>query len=75
MKIHETAGFVDPKFAGKLVLEVTCQEPIRIYPNIPICQVEFTRVEGIVNVAYGEGSNDKYQGQEGVQTSKYYLNF
>jgi dCTP deaminase len=75
VKIHETAGFVVPNFSGKIVLEVTCQEPIRIYPNIPICQLIFYRVEGIVNVAYGEGSNDKYQGQDGVQASKYYLNF
>jgi len=75
VKIHETAGFVDPNFKGKIVLEVTCQESIRIYPNIPICQLEFMRVEGEVITAYGEGSKDKYQGQEGVQESKYYLNF
>jgi dCTP deaminase len=75
VKIHETAGYVDPCFFGKLVLEVTCQEPIRIYPNIPICQLVFDYVQGKVTTAYGEKLTDKYQGQQGVQTSKYNLNF
>ena len=75
VKIHETAGYVDPCFNGKLVLEVTCQEPIRIYPNIPICQLVFDYVQGDVITAYGEKATDKYQGQTGLQTSKYNLNF
>ena len=75
VKIHETAGFIDPNFKGKLVLEITCTEPIRIYPNIPICQLEFIPIFGEVKTAYGEKHTDKYHNQTGVQESKYHLNF
>lgn len=73
--IHVTAGFIDTGFCGSLVLELVATRPIRIYPNMKICQVEFTRVEGDVKEAYGDKPTSKYMNQEGVQQSKMHENF
>lgn len=73
--IHVTAGFIDTGFEGSLVLELVATRPIRIYPNMKICQVEFARVEGIILETYDQKSGSKYHGQTGVQESKYHENF
>ena len=36
--IHVTAGFGDVGFAGYWTLEIFCVQPIRIYPNVEVCQ-------------------------------------
>jgi len=73
--VHVTAGFIDTGFEGSLVLELVATRPIRIYPNMKICQVEFARVEGIILETYDRKSGSKYHGQTGVQESKYHENF
>ncbi len=73
--VHVTAGFIDPGFHGSLVLELVAAQSIRIYPNMKICQIEFSLIHGNVNEAYGDKSNSKYNGQVGVQESLYYKNF
>ena len=42
--VHVTAGFIDPGFEGSLVLELVATQPVRIYPGMKICQVEFAYV-------------------------------
>lgn len=72
------AGWTDPGFGNNipssLVLEMRATRPVLIYPGMPICQMLFYRIDGVVAKPYGrEGS--KYQGQQGVQSSLYHLNF
>jgi dCTP deaminase len=73
--VHVTAGFIDPGFQGSLVLELVATQPIRIYPNMKICQIEFARVEGDIIESYDKKAGSKYQNQSGTQESKYHLNF
>ena len=73
--VHVTAGFIDPGFEGSLVLELVATQPVRIYPNMKICQIEFAYVQGEIAETYDLKAGSKYHGQTGVQESKYHLNF
>ncbi len=55
LMIHNTAGFINPGFSGKQVLEITNAGPVplALYPDTPICQV-------VLNTTIGEAA---YQGQ------------
>ncbi len=68
--IHVTAGFGDVGFKGFWTLEIHCVEPIRIYPNVEICQIYYHKVEGEVTPYVGN-----YQGNEGIQQSMLYKGF
>ncbi|MFN9113234.1 MAG: dCTP deaminase, partial [Bacteroidota bacterium] len=65
--VHVTAGFIDPGFEGSLVLELVATQPVRIYPNMKICQVEFAYVQGEIAETYDMKAGSKYHGQTGVQ--------
>jgi dCTP deaminase len=74
--VHSTAGFVDPGFKGRLTLELTniINLPVALYYNMPVSQISFVRLTTPSEHPYGkEGS--KYQGQDGPEASRYYLNF
>jgi dCTP deaminase len=74
--IHVTAGWIDTGFFGQITLEMVATIPIRVYPNMKICQVAFYVVQGGVDKLYGaEGLGSKYQNQTGVQESKYHDNY
>jgi dCTP deaminase len=73
--VHVTAGFIDTGFEGSLVLELVATKPIRIYPNMKICQIEFARVEGEIMEDYSQKSGSKYMNQTGVQESLMHKNF
>jgi dCTP deaminase len=73
--VHVTAGFIDTGFEGSLVLELVATRPIRIYPNMKICQVEFARVEGEILETYDQKAGSKYMNQTGVQHSLYQKNY
>jgi dCTP deaminase len=73
--VHVTAGFIDPGFTGSLVLELVATVPIKVYPNMKICQLEFARVEGVIEESYDQKTGSKYHNQTGVQESKMHLNF
>lgn len=73
--IHLTAGFIDPGFEGSLVLELACIQPIRIYPDMLIGQIEFQKVTPDIVDTYRSKNKSKYQMQSGNQPSKFYLNF
>lgn len=73
--VHVTAGFIDTGFEGSLVLELVATKPIRVYPNMKICQVEFAQVVGNINETYDQKRGSKYHNQVGVQESKYYENY
>lgn len=69
--IHVTAGFGDVGFAGYWTLEIYCIQPIRVYPDIEICQIYYHSIDG----AYEKYSSGKYQNNTGIQPSLLYKDF
>jgi dCTP deaminase len=74
--VHSTAGFVDPGFKGRLTLELTniINLPVALYYNMPVSQISFVQLSTPAEKPYGSVGS-KYQGQEGPEASRYYLNF
>lgn len=54
--IHATAGFVDPGWNGHITLEITnlTEQPMIIYPNMPIGQIRFSKLSSPSEHMYGE---------------------
>lgn len=76
--VHSTAGFIDPGFRGRIVLEFTnvSPMPITLYPGMPIAQVSFYELTRPALRPYGHDlRNSKYQDQDEPTPSRYYLNF
>ena len=69
--IHVTAGFGDVGFAGYWTLEIFCVQPIRIYPNVEICQIYYHDIHG----EYEPYQSGKYQNNTGIQPSLLYKDF
>ena len=69
--IHITAGFGDVGFAGFWTLEMYCVQPIRIYPDIEICQIFYHTIHGM----YDRYMSNKYQDNKGIQPSLLYKDF
>ena len=69
--IHVTAGFGDVGFNGFWTLEIFCVQPIRIYPDVEICQIFYHSIEGDYDL-YKSG---KYQNNKGIQPSLLYKDF
>ncbi|RGD74899.1 dCTP deaminase [Anaerofustis stercorihominis] len=69
--IHVTAGFGDIGFAGYWTLEIFCVQPIKIYPNVEICQIYFHDIHGDYDL-YLSG---KYQNNTGIQPSLMFKDF
>ncbi|HEX5140918.1 MAG TPA: dCTP deaminase [Dehalococcoidia bacterium] len=74
--VHSTAGFVDPGFKGRLTLELRniSNLPITLYADMPVSQISFVRLTTPSEKPYGSAGS-KYQGQEGPEQSRYYLNY
>lgn len=62
--VHITAGFGDVGFCGKWTLEMSCIHPIRVYPDMQVCQIFFHTLMG-----KAEPYASKYQNNTGVQPS------
>lgn len=69
--IHETAGFGDIGFNGYWTLEISCVQPVKIYPFIEICQIYYHSIEG----DYEKYDSGKYQNNKGIQASMMYKDF
>ena len=69
--IHVTAGFGDVGFAGYWTLEIFCVQPIRIYPDVEICQIYYHDIDG----EYDTYRTGKYQNNTGIQTSMLWKDF
>ena len=69
--IHVTAGFGDIGFAGYWTLEIFCVQPIKIYPNVEICQIYFHDIHG----DYDLYSSGKFQNNTGIQPSLMFKEF
>ena len=69
--IHVTAGFGDIGFSGYWTLEIFCVQPVRIYPNVEICQIYYHDIDG----EYELYKSGKYQNNTGIQPSLMYKDF
>ncbi|GAA4316100.1 dCTP deaminase [Compostibacter hankyongensis] len=58
--IHATAGKGDVGFCNTWTLEISCAQPVRIYPGMPIGQLIYFMVEGEVATFYHTKGNAKY---------------
>ena len=87
ISIHETAGFGDLGFKGYWTLEISCIQPVIIYPNVEVCQIYYHMVDdnprrtgiphcrnyaGEYKTVYVEG---KYQNNNGIQPSMLWKDF
>jgi len=71
INIHATAGFGDIGFCGWWTLEISCVQPVKIYPKVEICQIYYETVLGKIE----NYKSNKYQNNHGVQASKLYKEF
>ncbi|MDO5552275.1 MAG: dCTP deaminase [Planctomycetia bacterium] len=69
--VHITAGFGDVGFAGFWTLEIHVIMPVRIYPEIEICQIYYHTIEG----DFLPYKNGKYQNNTEVQPSMSWKDF
>lgn len=69
--VHITAGFGDVGFAGYWTLEIFCVQPVKIYPNVEICQIYYHDIGG----DYDPYRNGKYQNNTGIMPSLMYRDF
>ncbi len=69
--VHITAGFGDVGFKGYWTLEIFSVQPIKIYPNIEICQIFYHTIDG----DYVKYASNKYQNNRDVQPSMLYKDF
>ena len=69
--IHVKAGFGDIGFSGYWTLEIFCVQPVRIYPNVEICQIYYHDIDG----EYELYKSGKYQNNTGIQPSLMYKDF
>lgn len=75
--VHVTSGFVDPGFAGNLVLEMTNvgKMPIAIHPGMRICKLVFFKLSSEAEKPYFMRKDAKYREQKEVQPSKIHEEF
>ena len=69
--VHVTAGFGDVGFKGYWTLEIFCIQPVRIYPEVEVCQIYYHTLEG----AYEAYSSHKYQNNRDIQPSLMFKDF
>jgi len=58
--IHATAGKGDIGFCNTWTLEISVRQPVRIYAGMPIGQLIYFTVDGLVGTPYSEKKNAKY---------------
>jgi len=68
LSVHITAGFGDVGFRGYWTLEICALQPVRVYPNIEICQVFYHEI----TTPYDEYKSKKYQDNRDLQPSLLY---
>lgn len=71
MNVHITAGFGDIGFRGTWTLEISVTHPLKIYPNMEICQISFQTPQGNIDRLY----NGKYMNQQDTTPSKLYTEY
>lgn len=84
ISIHSTAGFGDIGFCGYWTLEISCVQPVRIYPGVEICQIYYHTIASDCDIWIPDGDNKnimkyedagKYQKNTGIQPSMMWKEF
>ena len=72
---HANAGFGDNGFRGTWTLEMTTVHPLRIYPNMKICQIYYQTVPKEYNNTIHKDNlyQGKYQDQVDATTSRSWI--
>jgi len=58
--IHATAGKGDVGYCNTWTLEISCKHPVRIYAGMPIGQLIYFEVRGLVENPYSSKKSAKY---------------
>jgi dCTP deaminase len=68
--IHATAGKGDVGFCGNWTLEISCTQPVIVYPGMPIGQLIYFHVYGEIKTLYNKKESAKYsiQGPRPVES-------
>lgn len=74
ISIHATAGFGDIGFDGTWTLEISCVQPVIIYPNMLIGQVYFELADECL-IPYNKKESAKYMNQTTPREYQGYKNF
>ncbi len=61
--IHATAGKGDVGFCGHWTLEISVKLPVRVYAGMPVGQLIYFPVDGVIEIKYNEKKDAKYSGQ------------
>lgn len=71
LAVHMSSGFGDIGYCGFWTMQLICIQPVRIYPNMKICQIFYQTVFGDT-----ENYNSyKYQNSDTIVPSKIYREF
>lgn len=73
LRVHSTAGYIDPGFEGRITLEIDVvgRFPIWLTPGMRVCQLSFSLMSGPSARPYGAPErSSKYQNQKTVQASR-----
>ncbi len=70
LQTHQTAGWIDAGFKGKITLEIVAYDkPVIIYKNQRVGQLIFSYTNTPVNIGYSDRKGSKYKGQNTVKPS------
>lgn len=75
ISIHATAGFGDIGFCGYWTLEISCVQPVKIYPGVEIAQIFYLTQNDPTWRQWLYGVNGKYQNNNGIQPSMLWKEF
>ena len=75
--IHATAGKGDVGFCNYWTLEISVQQPVRVYAGMPIGQIIYFQVNGKIENYYNRKPSAKYNGKlaEPVESMMWKNNF
>lgn len=71
VSVHITAGFGDIGYCGQWTLEISCIHPVKIYPDMEVCQIFYHTFWG-TNIKQYTG---KYQHAHHIQGSMLWKDF
>lgn len=74
---HVTAGWIDPGFSGKLVLEISNlgKMPVKLYPGMKICKLVLLKLASECEMPYDKRKEAKYKEQKETLPSRIHQEF